>query len=125
MQTKLLGLRTVAYKVADIQQAKEWYTKALDVKPYFDQPFYVGFNICGYELGLMPEENPPKYKQESVLAYWGVDDIHESYNRLIETGAKVHEEPQNVGGDIMVASLKDPWGNIIGIVYNPDFKIES
>ena len=49
------GLRTVVYKVSDLEKAKTWYTAALGVKPYFDQPFYVGFNIGGFELGLDPD----------------------------------------------------------------------
>lgn len=123
MKTSFLGLRTTAYKVGDIQKAKEWYTQAFQTEPYFDQPFYVGFNIAGYELGLQPEEQAVKEKPESVLTYWGVDDIHGEYNRLTDLGAIEHEAPKNVGGELMVASVKDPWGNIIGIIYNPYFKL--
>lgn len=76
-------------------------------------------------LGLQPEETPTIDKVETVVAYWGVNDIKETYNRLIGLGAIAHEEPHNVGGDISVASVKDPWGNIIGIIYNPEFKVEE
>ena len=71
----MLGLRTTAYIVADLSQAKEWYSKAFKVEPYFDEPFYVGFNIGGYELGLMPEGDGANQKGENVLSYWGVEDI--------------------------------------------------
>ncbi|MFD2562800.1 VOC family protein [Aquimarina rubra] len=121
----MLGLRTTIYKVSDLEKAKEWYAKAFDTKQYFDEPFYVGFNICGYELGLLPEDGILKDKADSVLSYWGVDDIHKTYQKLIELGAKEHEKPTNVGGELMVASVKDPWNNIIGIIYNPHFKIEK
>jgi lactoylglutathione lyase len=123
METKFLGLRTVGYKVGDLQKAKDWYTKVFDTMPYFDEPFYVGFNIAGYELGLMPAETPSSDKADSVVLYWGVDDINKSYSRLLELGAITHEPPQNVGGEIMVATVKDPWNNVIGIIYNPDFKL--
>ena len=76
-------------------------------------------------LGLQPEETPTIDKVETVVAYWGVNDIKETYNRLIGLGAIAHEEPHNVGGDISVASVKDPCGNIIGIIYNPEFKVEE
>lgn len=122
MKTPFLGLRTVIYKVGNLQEAKEWYTKAFEVDPYFDEPFYVGFNIAGYELGLLPEENPVKEKSESVVAYWGVDNVQERFGKLIELGAKVHEEPNDVG--VIVASVIDPWGNLIGIIFNPHFKLE-
>lgn len=125
MKPKILGLRTVIYTVGDIHAAKEWYAKAFDIQPYFDQPFYVGFEIGGYELGLQPEENPTKDKAESVTTYWGVEDIDTEFNRFVTLGATAHEKPQDVGEAIIVASLKDPWGNIIGLIYNPHFKVTS
>jgi lactoylglutathione lyase len=119
----MLGLRTVIYKVDDIDKAKTWYAKAFNTKPYFDQPFYVGFNIAGYELGLQPEETLLGDKSESVLAYWGVDHIDTEYERFLALGATEHEPPTNVGGELMVASVRDPWGNLIGLIYNPYFKL--
>ncbi len=83
----------------------------------------MGFNIGGYELGLLPEENPTTDKAASVVVYWGVDDIHGAYEKLIQNGATPNEEPENVGGELMVATVKDPWGNIIGIIYNSEFKL--
>jgi len=118
----MLGLRTTIYKVSDLNKAKAWYAKAFGVQPYFDEPFYVGFNIKGYELGLLPEEKSTS-KGENVLSYWGVDDIQKSYEHLINFGAISHEKPTNVGGELMVASVFDPWQNVIGIIYNPDFKL--
>ncbi len=117
------GLRTCIYKVYDLDRAKEWYSKAFNAVPYFDEAFYVGFNIQGYELGLQPTDNNVLNKTESVLCYWGVDDIEKQFEALIKLGASQHEKPTNVGGEIMVASVKDPWGNIIGIIYNPSFKL--
>lgn len=119
----MLGLRTTIYKVNDIQKATEWYSKAFETQPYFNETFYVGFNIKGYELGLQPEENPTLDKAESVVAYWGVENIQDNYDRLIELGATEHEKPQNVGGEIVTASVKDPFGNIIGLIYNPHFQL--
>lgn len=118
-----LGLRTTIYKVADITEAKEWYSRAFLIQPYFDEPFYVGFNIRGYELGLLPENEDPGQKADSVLSYWGVDDIFKVYKHLIDLGAIEHEKPTNVGGELMVATVKDPWQNIVGIIYNPYFKL--
>jgi predicted enzyme related to lactoylglutathione lyase len=120
MKSEFLGLRTVGYKVSDIQKAKEWYTNVFGVKPY-----YVGFNIAGYELGLMPEETPITNKTDNVTVLWGVENINESFDRLIKMGATAHEKPQDVGGNIIVASVKDPWGNVIGIIYNPGFKLSN
>jgi lactoylglutathione lyase len=120
----MLGLRTTIYKVSDLKVAKLWYSKAFETEPYFDEPFYVGFNIKGYELGLLPEEKEI-IKGESVMSYWGVEDIFKTYSHLINLGAESHETPNNVGGELMVASVFDPWHNIIGIIYNPDFKLDN
>lgn len=121
-----LGLRTAGYKVNDITKAKEWYSKVLGIQPYFDEPFYAGFNVAGYELGLMPEESETdSNKGTGMVVYWGVADIQTQYNRLLELGASAHEEPTDVGGDIKVATVKDPWGNILGIIYNPHFSLNQ
>ncbi|QNJ97929.1 Glyoxalase-like domain protein [Constantimarinum furrinae] len=120
----MLGLRTTIYKVADLKEAKSWYSKAFEVTPYFDEPFYVGFNIGGFELGLLPEEQPQTEKSDNVLSYWGVKHIQKQYQRILDLGATAHEAPTNVGGELMVASVRDPWGNVIGLIYNPYFKIQ-
>jgi len=125
MNKQYLGLRTCVYHVADLNAAKKWYAEAFDTDPYFDEPFYVGFNIGGFELGLLPEEGEPTPKSDNVVAYWGVEDIKAVYDKLISVGATVHEEPRNVGGPLEVASVRDPWDNVIGIIYNPVFKIEE
>jgi|SRR5690606_9435786 len=121
MKETLLGLRTAIYQVKDIAAAKNWYAAAFNTQPYFDEPFYVGFDIGGYELGLQPENNPPQSKAESVVAYWGVDDLRTAYLHFIKSGAVAFEEPADVGGGIAVAKVKDPWDNIIGLIYNPHF----
>ena len=124
-EEKFLGLRTTIYKVGNLTKATDWYTKAFKTKPYFNESFYVGFNIGGYELGLLPEEQPTTIKPDTVLSYWGVEKIQELYEHLIACGATTHEAPHNVGGDLIVATVKDPWGNIIGIIYNPYFKTKD
>jgi predicted enzyme related to lactoylglutathione lyase len=116
----MLGLRTTIYKVDDLAKAKDWYAKAFETEPYFDEPFYIGFNIQGYELGLQPDDS---VKGDNTLAYWGVENIQEEYQKLINLGATEHEKPMNVGGELMVCSVKDPWDNIIGLIYNPYFKL--
>lgn len=123
MEKSFLGLRTCIYKVSEMQRAKAWYSEAFHTEPYFDEPFYMGFNISGYELGLQPDEGG-NVKGESVVTYWGVENVEAEYHRLITLGATAHEGPADVGGGIVVASVKDPWDNILGIIYNPHFKPE-
>ena len=118
MQNKFLGLRTCIYRVPDLPAAVKWYEKAFDTSPYFNEPFYAGFNIGGFELGLQPAENG-HHPGDGVIAYWGVNDVQAACDQLLAIGATSHEQPQDVGGNIVVASVRDPWGNIIGIIYNP------
>ncbi len=122
MQTPFLGLRTAIYKVNDIAAATDWYKKILGIEPYFNEPFYVGFNIGGFELGLQPQEDVAQ-KTDSVMTYWGVEDVEATHAMLLSAGALPHEEPTEVGGGIIVAAVKDPWGNVFGIIYNPYFKM--
>ena len=118
-----LGLRTTVYNVSNLSEAKKWYSRAFKTEPYFDEPFYVGFNILGYELGLLPQEQGNDNKGTNTISYWGVKKIQEVYDHLIQLGATEHEKPNNVGGELMVASIFDPWQNVIGIIYNPYFKL--
>lgn len=114
------GLRTLLYPAPDLARAKEWYARAFGVAPYFDEPFYVGFNIGGFELGLLPDApvaNPPA----GTIGYWGVGDAHAAHARLLELGAHTYEAPHDVGGGIIVASVVDPFGNLLGLIQNPHF----
>ncbi|MGA8869824.1 MAG: VOC family protein [Candidatus Acidiferrales bacterium] len=118
-----LGLRTVVYQAQDLARATEWYTKVLGSQPYFDQPFYAGFNVGGYELGLVPEPNAGLKRAAAGLAYWGVADARAAYQRLLELGATSNEPVQDVGEGILVGSVHDPFGNVLGVIQNPNFKI--
>jgi predicted enzyme related to lactoylglutathione lyase len=121
--TMFLGLRTAKYEVADIAKAKEWYGKVLGIQPYFDEPaFYVGYNVGGFELGLVPAAKAESKRAAAGVAYWGVEDAHAAYQRLIELGATPVEKVQDVGGGILVGEVRDPFGNVLGVIYNPHFK---
>lgn len=124
MSDAILGLRTTIYKVDDIGAAKQWYAKAFQIEPYFDEPFYIGFNVAGYELGLFKDDTPADQKSSNVESYWGIEDIDRTFKRFIELGASEHTKPANVGGEIVIATVKDPWGNVIGLIYNPEFKLK-
>jgi predicted enzyme related to lactoylglutathione lyase len=120
-----LGLRTAIYHVSDIARARDWYTSVLGFAPYFDQPFYIGFNVGGYELGLQPIGSEATTKSEAVVAYWGVHNAPSALKQLLDQGATLHEDVQDVGSDIKVATVKDPFGNVFGVIENPNFKLEG
>lgn len=117
----LLGLRTATYAAADLDAAKRWYTELLGTAPYFDEPFYVGFEVGGFELGLTPTPDAGPTRAEAGIAYWGVADARAAWKRVLALGATVHAELQDVGGDIVIGSVWDPFGNVLGLVENPHF----
>ena len=124
-QTHLLGLRSAIYHVTDIARAKEWYAALLGVQPYFDEPFYVGFDVGGFELGLNPDTSRVQPGAGGGIAYWGVTDADAAFARLIEHGARPVEPVTDVGGGIRVAIVLDPFGNLFGAIENPHFGVAN
>jgi predicted enzyme related to lactoylglutathione lyase len=106
--------------VSDLAAATAWYEKLLGQPPYFAEPFYVGFSVGGFELGLMPDGQPGT---SGAQALWGVVNADAALARLLELGANLLEPVTDVGGGIRVASVKDPFGNRFGIIENPTFNI--
>ena len=114
------GLRTVVYPVTDIADATAWYKRVLERDPYFNEPYYVGFEVGGFELGLIPDGVPGA---TGATAYWGTADIVAEVQRLLELGARIDSPVNEVGGGISVAALKDPYGNLFGVIQNPHFDV--
>ena len=117
------GLRTVIYHAPDLDKAKAWYSAVLGIQPYFDQPFYVGFNVGGYELALDPDASSTPGGKSGAVTYWGVVDAQAAFDRLISLGAVERSAVQDVGDGIRVATVFDPFGNIFGIIQNPNFSL--
>ena len=119
------GLATAIYHVTDLEKAKAWYAQAFGQQPYFDQPFYVGFNIGGYELGLNPDQSVAKAGRGGSVAYWRVAKIEEAVEHFLSSGANVVAPAEEVGDGIKVATVTDPFGNLIGLIENPHFALPS
>jgi predicted enzyme related to lactoylglutathione lyase len=118
----ILGLRTVIYPAPDLDAAKRWYSSALGIAPYFDQPFYVGFTVGGFELGLVPDAIPGTSGQQAL---WGVSDIEAEHERLLQLGAAPLDPITEVGEGIKVAAVRDPFGNRFGLIENPHFVLAA
>lgn len=114
----ILGLRTVVYPCSDLAASKAWYGQVLATEPYYDQPYYVGFSVGGFELGLMPDGVPHADGSE---AYWGVADADAALARLIELGGRPDKPVTQVGGGVRYASVLDPSGNRFMVIENPAF----
>ena len=118
----ILGLRTAIYPVADLDAAKRWYSEMLGQAPYFDQPFYVGFAVGGFELGLLPGGEASSAGAQPL---WGVADIGVAFARLLALGASEIEPITDVGEGIQVAAVRDPFGNRFGLIQNSHFDAKA
>lgn len=115
-----LGLRTVVYPATDLAASKAWWSEVLGIQPYFDEAFFVGFNPGGYELGLMPTDDP----SAGPRTYWGVRDIEAAGKRMIAAGAVADEPVQDVGEGIRLGTFRTPLGYSVGLIENPVFAIQ-
>lgn len=125
MAANFLGLRTINYHVADLAAAKKWYALVTGVEPYFDELFYVGFNIGGFELGLDPDTASGVSGAGGTTAYWGVANAEDAVAKLVAAGATPRSAAREVGDGIKVGTVMDPFGNELGVIENPLFKIED
>lgn len=111
-------LRTIVYSARNLPKARAFYAQALGQEPYFDEPFYVGFDVNGSELGLDP--NAPAAAQVGPVTYWRVADADAAHGRLLALGASAHEAVHDVGGGIRLGSVVDPCGNVVGVMSEPE-----
>lgn len=118
---KLLGLRTLIYPSNDLETDKNWWAQALGFQPYFDQPFYVGFDVGGYELGLDPNAK----MEDGSRTYFGVENVQEAVDYFVVRDCTVYEALAEVGGGVVVATVKRPNGQLLGLIYNPHFSRAS
>jgi predicted enzyme related to lactoylglutathione lyase len=107
------GLKTVIYPVKDLASARKLYGTLLGVEPYADQPYYVGFNVNGQDVGLDPHGHDKG--MTGPLPYWHVADIRARIDELVAAGAELQQDPSDVGGGNLIATLKDTDGNVIGL----------
>ena len=108
------GIKTVLHPVTDLDRAKAMYTALLGIPPQADSPYYVGYEVAGQQIGLVPSGGPQS--MTSPVAYWHVPDIEAKLAEVTAAGATVKEPPRNVGGGRLVATVTDPDGNILGLL---------
>ena len=122
----LRGFTTISYWAADLEAAKRWYAELLGIEPYFQRPGYCEFRIGDYqhELGLIDSKYAPfdtSTGPAGAVMFWHVDDVNATFDRLLSMGAKQLEAPLDRGEGYITASVVDPFGNILGIMYNPHY----
>ncbi|HEY5201667.1 MAG TPA: VOC family protein [Acidothermaceae bacterium] len=115
--TSTEGIKTVLHPVTDLAASKAVYTALLGVPPSSDAPYYVGYEVEGQQIGLVP--NASAQGMTSPIAYWHVSDIEAKLAEVTAAGAKVKESPHDVGGGRLVATFSDPYGNVLGLLKDP------
>jgi predicted enzyme related to lactoylglutathione lyase len=111
------GVRTIIYPVKDLARAKAVFGALLGVEPYADEPYYVGYKAAGQDVGLDP--NGHAKGMTGPVPYWHVDDIRTALAGLLEAGAEVLQDVQEVGAGRQIAFVKDADGNLIGLLQDP------
>lgn len=116
--------------VDDQEKALKFYTDILGFVKKHDEPVgeyrWIALvspqNQEGTELLLEPNNHPASreyqekiYSEGIPATMFGVNDIHEEYERLSEKGVKFSMEP-TAAGDMTVAVLDDTCGNYIQII---------
>jgi predicted enzyme related to lactoylglutathione lyase len=129
--TMLRGLTTVSFFADDVTAARDWYAELLGIEAYFVRPAdgppaYVEFRVGDYqhELGIVDSRFAARGRTDppgGAIVYWHVDDVQASFDRLIALGAAVHEAPVERGPGFVTASVVDPFGNILGVMYNQHY----
>ncbi|MCW2132566.1 VOC family protein [Arthrobacter sp. VKM Ac-2550] len=127
----LRGLTTVSFYAEDVTAAKDWYSQLLGMEAYFVRPeqgppAYVEFRIGDYqhELGIIDSGYAPDGSAASpagAVVFWHVDDLPGTVEKLLAMGASEHEPITERGEGFVTASVVDPFGNILGVMYNQHY----
>ena len=119
----LRGMATVSYFADDHEAAQKWYTEFLGLEPYFQRPGYAEFRIGDYqhELGVMDSRFAARGPVPNTMTYWHVDDVTAAYQCLLDLGATVHEGPREHAPGFVTASVIDPFGNVLGVMFNQHY----
>ena len=127
----LRGLTTITFFADDVAAARDWYADFLGMRAYFARPeqgdpAYVEFRVGDYqhELGIVDTRYAPEGRRAAdggAIVYWAVDDLEATWERLLEMGATPFEKPTERGPGYVTASVRDPFGNVLGIMVNQHY----
>jgi predicted enzyme related to lactoylglutathione lyase len=122
----LRGFATISYWADDLDAARKWYAELLGVEPYFERPGYCEFRLGDYqaELGLIDGRYAPAGSASGpggAVTYWHVDDVRAALAKLLTMGAKEYQPYTERGVGFVTASVVDPFGNVLGIMYNQHY----
>ncbi len=102
-------IRSLVIPVSDVDAAKAIYSALLG-SPHTDEPYYVGYNVDGFEVALNP--NDPT---GGPVAFADVEDLDATRDTLLAAGAVERSAPRQVAPEARVCVLADADGNPIGL----------
>lgn len=108
------GIKAVLHPVADLAAAKKVYAALLGLEPQADSPYYVGFDVAGQHIGLVPSGGPQS--PAAPVAYWHVGNLDAKLAEVVAAGGTVQEQPHPVGPGRRVATFTDLDGNVLGLL---------
>lgn len=130
-RSMLRGMANVSYWANDIKEARKWYSELFGIETYFqrpdaENPGYIEYRVGDYkhEVGIVDKRYAPKLAKEGpggAVLYWHVDDIQKAMEQLLAMGAKEYESITERGAGFITAAVIDPFGNILGVMYNPHY----
>lgn len=106
------NVKHIVFPARHLEEAKKFFGAFLGTEPYADAPFYVGYKVGDMEVGLDPNGT-------DVITYTDTDDIESRLKELVATGATIEQEPKDVANGLLIAKVKDPNGNMLGLRQGP------
>ncbi len=117
-QVKLGKIGQIAITVTDLVRAKNFYQTTLGMQFLFDAGQLCFFQ-CG-DVRLMIATGDPNALRGGTILYFKVDDIHAVHGALLDGGVEMMQAPHRIARmpdhDLWMAFLKDPDGNVIGLM---------
>lgn len=108
----------IAITVTDLSRAKDFYENTLGMRFLFETGPLVFFQ-CG-DIRLMLSNSDGDKPRGGTILYFKVEDLDAVYRHLTGAGVEFLQAPHLIAKmpdhDLWMAFLKDPDGNVLGVM---------
>ena len=130
--TALRGFATLNFWADDVAAARDWYAGFLGIPAYFERTdadgrlVYAEFRLGDYEaeMGIIDQRFAPPNASAGpggAVMHWHVDDLPATVEHLLSLGATEYQPVTDRGEGFATASVVDPFGNVLGVMYNQHY----
>lgn len=109
----------IIFPASDVPKAARFFATMLGGEPYVESDYYTGFKSGDVEIGIVPKA---MHRAEGALAFVTVEDIKEAMATLLAAGAETVQDITDVSSGLLVGSVKDLNGTVIGLRQFPNGK---